>query len=244
MGYHNPGGGGRSTGCSDGCFGGVKGCIRPSLPTPSTPHRSKPLLPPKPPNPHACPPKPFPLNPSCETSSKPSNGPLNPPQNPALQTGQTPPNPSSSPSKPTHPKYNQQTLQIRIAGGATLTDLGLGTQDQVPPLKGFAIQCRVTSEDPEQNFQVGVSFFACGGGVVLLWEGVLPERPRGRLPTRPATTIPAITEKLSKPCLSSQTEKPLNPFPPKRPIDSLSPTAGGWRRTACPAGPASASTAR
>ncbi|GBF90515.1 pyruvate carboxylase [Raphidocelis subcapitata] len=43
--------------------------------------------------------------------------------------------------------------QIKIAGGATLSDLGLGTQEQVPPLKGFAIQCRVTSEDPEQNFQ-------------------------------------------------------------------------------------------
>ncbi|KAG2437519.1 hypothetical protein HYH02_011162 [Chlamydomonas schloesseri] len=43
--------------------------------------------------------------------------------------------------------------QIKIAGGASLTSLGLGTQADVPPVYGFAIQCRVTSEDPEQNFQ-------------------------------------------------------------------------------------------
>ena len=47
--------------------------------------------------------------------------------------------------------------QIRIAGGASLADMGMGSQEQVPALKGFAIQCRVTSEDPEQNFQVGSS---------------------------------------------------------------------------------------
>ncbi len=44
--------------------------------------------------------------------------------------------------------------QIKIAGGASLADLGLGSQADVPPPYGFAIQCRVTSEDPEQNFQV------------------------------------------------------------------------------------------
>eukprot|EP00882_Tetradesmus_deserticola_P002959 GHRQ01003143.1.p1 GENE.GHRQ01003143.1~~GHRQ01003143.1.p1 ORF type:complete len:576 (+),score=244.03 GHRQ01003143.1:188-1915(+) len=43
--------------------------------------------------------------------------------------------------------------QIKIAGGASLADLGLGSQALVPPPKGYAIQCRVTSEDPEQNFQ-------------------------------------------------------------------------------------------
>ncbi len=44
--------------------------------------------------------------------------------------------------------------QVLIAGGATLADLGLGSQDAVPRPSGFAIQCRVTSEDPERNFQV------------------------------------------------------------------------------------------
>lgn len=44
--------------------------------------------------------------------------------------------------------------QIKIAGGASLAELGLGSQAAVPAPKGFAIQCRVTSEDPEQNFQV------------------------------------------------------------------------------------------
>ena len=43
--------------------------------------------------------------------------------------------------------------QIKIAGGATLASLGLGSQADVPPPSGFAIQCRVTSEDPEQAFQ-------------------------------------------------------------------------------------------
>ncbi|MEW5308009.1 MAG: hypothetical protein WDW36_010371, partial [Sanguina aurantia] len=43
--------------------------------------------------------------------------------------------------------------QIMIAGGASLADLGFATQADVPPLNGFAIQCRVTSEDPEANFQ-------------------------------------------------------------------------------------------
>lgn len=43
--------------------------------------------------------------------------------------------------------------QVRIAGGASLADLGLGSQGDVPPPYGYAIQCRVTSEDPEANFQ-------------------------------------------------------------------------------------------
>ncbi|PSC70059.1 pyruvate carboxylase [Micractinium conductrix] len=43
--------------------------------------------------------------------------------------------------------------QIKIAGGASLEDLGLGTQEAVPKPNGYAIQCRVTSEDPERNFQ-------------------------------------------------------------------------------------------
>lgn len=44
--------------------------------------------------------------------------------------------------------------QIKIAAGASLADLGMATQADVPPINGFSIQCRVTSEDPEQNFQV------------------------------------------------------------------------------------------
>jgi pyruvate carboxylase len=48
--------------------------------------------------------------------------------------------------------------QVKIAGGASLAELGLGSQAMVPPPKGYAIQCRVTSEDPEQNFQVGLGF--------------------------------------------------------------------------------------
>ena len=43
--------------------------------------------------------------------------------------------------------------QIKIAGGATLADIGLGGQAAVGQPNGYAIQCRVTTEDPSQNFQ-------------------------------------------------------------------------------------------
>ena len=43
--------------------------------------------------------------------------------------------------------------QIKIAGGATLADIGLGDQAAVGRPNGYAIQCRVTTEDPSQNFQ-------------------------------------------------------------------------------------------
>lgn len=41
--------------------------------------------------------------------------------------------------------------QIQIAGGKTLKALGL-TQDRIVP-RGYAIQCRITTEDPMNNFQ-------------------------------------------------------------------------------------------
>lgn len=41
--------------------------------------------------------------------------------------------------------------QIRVAEGMTLPELGL-TQDNIKA-QGYAIQCRVTTEDPANNFQ-------------------------------------------------------------------------------------------
>lgn len=41
--------------------------------------------------------------------------------------------------------------QIKVAEGMTLPELGL-TQDKVKS-QGFAIQCRITTEDPAKNFQ-------------------------------------------------------------------------------------------
>lgn len=41
--------------------------------------------------------------------------------------------------------------QIKVAEGMTLPELGL-TQDKIKP-QGFAIQCRVTTEDPAKGFQ-------------------------------------------------------------------------------------------
>lgn len=60
--------------------------------------------------------------------------------------------------------------QIRIALGESLADLGL-TQESVKP-RGYAIQCRVTTEDPFNNFQpdtgrIEVYRSASGNGVRL-----------------------------------------------------------------------------
>ena len=41
--------------------------------------------------------------------------------------------------------------QIRVAEGMTLPEMGL-TQDKINA-QGYAIQCRVTTEDPANNFQ-------------------------------------------------------------------------------------------
>ncbi|CAH7686900.1 pyruvate carboxylase [Phakopsora pachyrhizi] len=60
--------------------------------------------------------------------------------------------------------------QIQIAAGATLADLGL-TQEAISK-RGYAIQCRVTTEDPSMNFQpdtgkIEVYRSAGGNGVRL-----------------------------------------------------------------------------
>ena len=60
--------------------------------------------------------------------------------------------------------------QIQIAAGATLADLGL-TQDRIS-IRGFAIQCRITTEDPAKGFQpdtgkIDVYRSAGGNGVRL-----------------------------------------------------------------------------
>jgi len=60
--------------------------------------------------------------------------------------------------------------QIQIAAGATLAQLGL-SQDAITK-RGFAIQCRVTTEDPGANFQpdtgkIEVYRSAGGNGVRL-----------------------------------------------------------------------------
>jgi pyruvate carboxylase len=43
--------------------------------------------------------------------------------------------------------------QLQIAAGASLRDCGIPQQSAVPPPSGFAVQCRVTSEDPTENFK-------------------------------------------------------------------------------------------
>ena len=41
--------------------------------------------------------------------------------------------------------------QILIAGGATLSEIGINSQEDVK-VQGFAMQCRITTEDPQLNF--------------------------------------------------------------------------------------------
>ena len=63
--------------------------------------------------------------------------------------------------------------QIRIAGGATLAQIGLASQDDVT-VRGFAIQCRVTSEDPSQNFRPDhgrIEVYRTPGGMGVRLDG-------------------------------------------------------------------------
>jgi len=66
--------------------------------------------------------------------------------------------------------------QILIAGGSSLEDLGMGSQSSVPPPNGFSIQCRVTSEDPERNFQPDagrITAYRSAGGPGVRLDGAL-----------------------------------------------------------------------
>jgi pyruvate carboxylase len=66
--------------------------------------------------------------------------------------------------------------QIKIAGGKSLSDIGFASQDDVPAPNGFAIQCRVTSEDPERNFQPDfgrISAYRSAGGPGVRLDGAM-----------------------------------------------------------------------
>merc|ERR1719296_418399 len=63
--------------------------------------------------------------------------------------------------------------QIRIAGGATFEEIGLKQEDIVP--RGVAIQCRVTTENPERDFapDTGViSLYRHSAGAGIRMDGV------------------------------------------------------------------------
>ncbi|MEY4449735.1 MAG: hypothetical protein RLZZ304_110 [Actinomycetota bacterium] len=62
--------------------------------------------------------------------------------------------------------------QMRIAAGATLGDLGL-TQDKIS-MHGFAVQCRITTEDPAQNFRPDtgkITTYRSPGGAGIRLDG-------------------------------------------------------------------------
>ncbi|XP_035732054.1 pyruvate carboxylase, mitochondrial-like isoform X1 [Vespa mandarinia] len=62
--------------------------------------------------------------------------------------------------------------QVRIAEGITLPELGM-TQEKIVP-QGFAIQCRVTTEDPAKNFQPDtgrIEVFRSGEGMGIRLDG-------------------------------------------------------------------------
>jgi pyruvate carboxylase len=62
--------------------------------------------------------------------------------------------------------------QIQIASGETLESLGL-TQDSID-MRGFAIQCRITTEDPKNKFQPDtgrIEVFRAAGGMGIRLDG-------------------------------------------------------------------------
>lgn len=62
--------------------------------------------------------------------------------------------------------------QMRIASGESLTDLGL-SQDKIK-MHGFAIQCRITTEDPAQNFRPDtgkITTYRSPGGAGIRLDG-------------------------------------------------------------------------
>ena len=62
--------------------------------------------------------------------------------------------------------------QIRIAGGETLADLGL-TQEGLRP-RGFALQCRITTEDPSADFRPDtgkITTYRSPGGAGIRLDG-------------------------------------------------------------------------
>ncbi|CAG9823041.1 unnamed protein product [Phaedon cochleariae] len=62
--------------------------------------------------------------------------------------------------------------QIRIAEGMTLPELGI-SQEKIEP-QGYAIQCRVTTEDPAKNFQPDtgrIEVFRSGEGMGIRLDG-------------------------------------------------------------------------
>jgi pyruvate carboxylase len=62
--------------------------------------------------------------------------------------------------------------QLRIAAGATLADMGL-TQDSIKP-HGFAVQCRITTEDPAAGFRPDtgkITTYRSPGGAGIRLDG-------------------------------------------------------------------------
>ena len=62
--------------------------------------------------------------------------------------------------------------QMRIASGESLLDLGL-TQDKIS-MHGFAVQCRITTEDPSQNFRPDtgkITTYRSPGGAGIRLDG-------------------------------------------------------------------------
>lgn len=63
--------------------------------------------------------------------------------------------------------------QIDIAGGKTLADIGIGKQEDIST-RGYAIQCRVTTEDPFHDFAPDtgkITTYRSGGGFGVRLDG-------------------------------------------------------------------------
>ncbi|KAK3062394.1 pyruvate carboxylase, partial [Teratosphaeriaceae sp. CCFEE 6253] len=98
--------------------------------------------------------------------------------------------------------------QIQIAAGASLEQLGL-TQDRIST-RGFAIQCRITTEDPSQAFKPDTGkievYRSAGGNGVRLDGGngfagaiISKSACRGEVPWLMALSLSPVVDQTSTP---------------------------------------------
>ena len=85
--------------------------------------------------------------------------------------------------------------QLYIANGRRLTDAEIGLGPDITPLKmGYAIQCRITTEDPEQDFKPDygtITAYRSAGGFGMISNCVSVRQPcRMAVPTQSVPVSP------------------------------------------------------
>ncbi|XP_050311887.1 pyruvate carboxylase, mitochondrial isoform X2 [Anthonomus grandis grandis] len=103
--------------------------------------------------------------------------------------------------------------QIRVAEGVTLPELGI-TQEKIQPT-GFAIQCRVTTEDPAKNFQpdVGrIEVYRSGEGMGIRLDGASGFAGAIISPYYDSLLVKVIAHSIDLPTACAKMERALREF--------------------------------